>query len=81
MSPEEARRRLALKKMPKGQAFGRAVNHERAEARYRKVLECAEAGMTLAQAASATGLKPDGVETMLWRKLGSTTWPPKAGAA
>lgn len=49
----------------------------RASDKYAVLLSRAAAGDTLDQAASAVDMQPEGVRKMLWRRRGSSVWPPK----
>lgn len=48
--------------------------------RYAQLLALSKMGATKEEASRSTGLSLKGMEGLLWRRLGSGTWPVKQGA-
>lgn len=59
----------------KAQSRGAAVQKARARLRYQQVCQHSEAGSTKQEAAAAIGITVGGIDSMLYRELGTTAWP------
>jgi len=57
------------------QLRGAMAQKTRARLRFQQVCQHSEAGSTKCEAATAIGLTVGGIDSMLYRELGTTAWP------
>ena len=57
------------------QLRGAMVQKARARLRFQQVCQHSEAGSTKRETATAIGITVGGIDSMLWRELGTTAWP------
>ena len=62
-------------KLSRTQARAQAVRVAKAAARFHIIRDCSDEGLTKADAAARAGLSVGGVDTMLYRVLGTSRWP------
>lgn len=66
-----------MKKTTFGQRRAHATNKARSEARFRALQEASENGVSIEDASAITGLKVEGIKTLIYKKTGSSRWPMK----
>lgn len=62
---------------PGSQHAARVSQHAKASRRFHVILDCAREGLNLEQAAKAAGVTSSSARKLLYKRLGSTIYPPK----